>query len=344
MDKVHITDTVLRDGHQSLIATRMRTADMLPVCAELDAVGYWSLEAWGGATYDACLRFLKEDPWERLRVLRKALPNTPLQMLLRGQNLLGYRHYSDEVVRAFVERSASNGIDVFRIFDALNDLRNLRVAIEEVKKAGKHAQGAISYTTSPVHTNAQFVQMAKELEAMGCDSIVVKDMAGLLLPGPSSELFAALKGAVSVPLHLHSHATTGAAPISHWKAVENGALQIDTCISAFANGASHPATETMVAAFQGTEYETGLDLGALQEIGMYFSEVRKKYHQYEGGYNEIEAAQILARDRASATSADALATRPRASVHFESQSQAHSCTRTPISPTPFAWSPRTRLP
>src|SRR5512135_338439 len=209
MAKVHITDLVLRDGHQSLIATRMRTEDMLPICGKLDSVGFWSLEAWGGATFDSCVRFLREDPWDRLRKLRKALPNTRIQMLLRGQNLLGYRHYSDDVVRAFVQKSADNGVDVFRVFDAMNDLRNMQVSIEAVKKAGKHAEGAISYTTSPVHDIPQFVMLAGELEAMGCDTICIKDMAGLLTPYATFELVQALKAAVSIPIHLHSHATSG---------------------------------------------------------------------------------------------------------------------------------------
>lgn len=288
MSKVKITDTVLRDGHQSLLATRMRTEDMLPICDKLDAIGYWSLEVWGGATFDACIRFLREDPWERLRQLRKALPNTRLQMLLRGQNLLGYRHYSDDVVEAFVNKASENGIDVFRIFDALNDTRNLQVSIEAVKRAGKHAQGALSYTTSPVHNSETFVAMAKELESMGCDSIVVKDMAGLLTPYAASELFAALNEAVSLPLHLHSHATSGLAEMCFLKAIENGCSGIDTAISALSGGTSHPATESMVAAFNNTQHETGLDLAKLQEIGFYFNEVRKKYHQFESDYTGVD--------------------------------------------------------
>ena len=288
MPKVQITETVLRDGHQSLIAKRMRTEDMLPICSKLDQIGFWSLEVWGGATFDACIRFLKEDPWERLRKLREALPNTPLQMLLRGQNLLGYRHYSDDVVRAFVERAAGNGIDVFRIFDALNDLRNLRVSIESVKKADKHAQGAISYTTSPVHGIAQFVAMAKEMEQMGCDSIAIKDMAGLLTPSATAELFAALREAVNLPLQLHTHATAGLAEMCHLRAIENGCDHIDTAISSFAGGTSHAPTESMVAALRDTEYDTGLNLEALQEIGFYFHEVRKKYHQFESEYTGVD--------------------------------------------------------
>ena len=288
MPRVHISDTVLRDGHQSLIATRMRTEDMLPICSKLDQIGYWSLEVWGGATYDACLRFLKEDPWERLKKLRKALPNTQLQMLLRGQNLLGYRPYADDVVRAFVQRSADNGMDVFRIFDALNDTRNLRTATEAVRKAGKHAQGTICYTTSPVHNIPQFVAMAKELEEMGSDSIAVKDMAGLLTPTACYELVSALTNAVGIPIHVHSHATAGLAEMCHLRAIDAGCRHIDTAISAFAGGTSHAPTESMVAALRGTEYDTGLDLVKLQEIGFYFYEVRKKYHRFESDYTGVD--------------------------------------------------------
>ena len=288
MPKVQVTDLVLRDAHQSLLATRMRLADMLPVCPKLDAVGYWSLECWGGATFDACVRFLKEDPWERLRELRKALPNTRLQMLLRGQNLLGYRHYSDDVVRAFVHRAAENGMDVFRIFDALNDVRNLRTAVEAAKETGKHAQGAICYTVSPVHDIAGFVAMGRELAAMGCDSIAIKDMAGLLTPYATADLVKALKDAVDLPLHLHSHATSGLAEMCHLKAIENGCEHIDTAISSLAGGTSHAPTESMVAALRGTPYDTGLDLEKIQEIGVYFYQVRKKYHQYESDYTGVD--------------------------------------------------------
>ena len=288
MPKVHITETVLRDGHQSLIATRMRTEDMLPACKKLDDAGYWSLEVWGGATFDACVRFLKEDPWERLRSLRQALPNTRLQMLLRGQNLLGYRHYSDDVVETFVQKAADNGIDVFRIFDALNDIRNMEVSIKAVKQAGKHAQGAISYTTSPVHNIEGFVSMARELEAMGCDSIAIKDMASLLTPMVTADLVSVLTDAVSVPIHLHSHATAGLSAMCHLKAIENGCLHIDTAISAFGEGASHTATESMVAALQNTQYDTGMNLELLQDIGFYFKEVRKKYHQFESEFTGLD--------------------------------------------------------
>ncbi|MEP3590142.1 MAG: sodium-extruding oxaloacetate decarboxylase subunit alpha [Marinobacter sp.] len=288
--KIEVTDLILRDAHQSLIATRMRTEDMLPICDKLDQVGYWSLEVWGGATFDACVRFLKEDPWERLRKLRKALPNTRLQMLLRGQNLLGYRHYADDVVEAFVQKSADNGIDVFRIFDALNDLRNLETAIKAVKKAGKHAQGTICYTTSPVHTPELFVKQAEQLKAMGADSIAIKDMAGLLTPYATYELVKAIKSAVNLPLVIHSHSTAGLAPMCQLKAIEAGADRIDTAISAFANGTSHPATESQVAALKGTEYDTGLDLELLSEIADYFREVRKKYHQFESEFTREDVS------------------------------------------------------
>jgi len=284
MSKVYISDLVLRDGHQSLIATRMQTADMLPICGKLDQVGFWSLEAWGGATFDACVRFLREDPWQRLQKLRKALPNTRIQMLLRGQNLLGYRHYSDDVVRAFVQKSADNGVDVFRVFDAMNDARNLRVSMAAVKAAGKHAEGTLCYTTSPVHNVAYFVQLATELAEMGSDTIAIKDMAGLLTPYTAFELVRAVRAATNLPVHTHSHATSGLSNMTHMKAVEAGASIIDTCIGAFAEGASHPTTQSLVAAFAGTEYDTGLSLPLLEEISEYFKEVRKKYWQFESAY------------------------------------------------------------
>lgn len=293
MTRVFVTELVLRDGHQSLIATRMRTDDMLPVCSKLDNAGYWSLEAWGGATFDACVRFLKEDPWERLKKLRRALPNSRIQMLLRGQNLLGYRHYSDDVVRAFVQKSADNGVDVFRIFDAMNDLRNMQVSVAAVKKAGKHAEGTISYTTSPVHNIPHFVALAKELEAMGCDTLCIKDMAGLLSPYTASELVQGLKAAIGIPIHVHSHATSGLAAMSHIKAVEAGATMIDTCLSAFSEGASHTTTESMVAALQGTEFDTGLKLPMLQEIAAYFREVRKKYWQFESDFTGVDTRVLV---------------------------------------------------
>lgn len=286
--KISVTDTILRDAHQSLIATRLRLEDMLPICAKLDAVGYWSLEVWGGATFDACVRFLKEDPWERLRQLRAALPNTRLQMLLRGQNLLGYRHYSDDVVRTFVSKAAENGIDVFRIFDAMNDVRNLKVAIEAVKAAGKHAQGTICYTTSPVHTVEAFVAQGKAMQAMGIDSIAIKDMAGLLTPYATAELVQALKAALDLPVFIHSHDTAGLGSMCQLKAIEAGADHIDTAISSFAWGTSHPGTESMVAALRGSAFDTGLDLQKIQEISQYFHGVRKKYHQFESEFTAVD--------------------------------------------------------
>ncbi|MCL4160439.1 UNVERIFIED_CONTAM: hypothetical protein GTU68_009967, partial [Idotea baltica] len=254
---------------------------MLPICSKLDSIGFWSLEAWGGATFDACVRFLKEDPWERLQKLRKALPNTRIQMLLRGQNLLGYRHYSDDVVQAFVQKSADNGVDVFRIFDAMNDMRNLKTSIEAVKKAKKTAEGTISYTTSPAHDVAHYVELAKELEAMGCDTLAIKDMASLLTPQTTTELVKALDQAINIPIHLHSHATSGLASLNLMRGIENGATIIDTCNSSFSEGASHPTTESIIAALEGTEYDTGLDIAAVQEVSEYFREVRKKYWQFE---------------------------------------------------------------
>ena len=293
MKKIHVTDVILRDAHQSLIATRMRTDDMLPICDKLDQIGFWSLEVWGGATFDACVRFLKEDPWQRLRQLRAALPNTRLQMLLRGQNLLGYRHYADDVVRAFVEKSAENGIDVFRIFDALNDLRNMETAMRAVKNSGKHAQGTISYTTSPVHTLELFVKQAKDLRDMGADSIAIKDMAGLLAPYPTYDLVKAIKAEVDLPLVIHSHSTSGLAAQCQLKAIEAGADHIDTAISSFASGTSHPATESQVAALRGTEWDTGLDLVLLSEIADYFRDVRKKYHQFESEFTREDVSVQL---------------------------------------------------
>jgi len=287
--KITVTDTILRDAHQSLLATRMRTEDMLPICDKLDRVGYWSLEVWGGATFDACVRFLKEDPWERLRQLRAALPNTRLQMLLRGQNLLGYRHYSDDVVEAFVAKAAERGIDVFRIFDAMNDVRNLETAIRAVKKSGKHAQGTLCYTTSPVHTTEAFVAQAQAMADMGVDSIAIKDMAGLLTPYATGALVKALKDALpDMDVVVHSHDTAGVASMCQMKAIENGADRIDTAISSLAWGTSHPGTESMVAALRGSEFDTGLDLKLLQEIGLYFYAVRKKYHQFESDFTGVD--------------------------------------------------------
>jgi len=286
--KLAITELALRDGHQSLLATRMRLDDMLPICEKLDTVGFWSIEAWGGATFDTCLRYLKEDPWVRLRELKRAIPNTPLQMLLRGQNLLGYRHYADDVVRKFVDMACANGVDIFRIFDAMNDPRNVRVSIAQVKKNERHAEGAICYTISPVHTLEYFVNLGKEFEDMGCDTLAIKDMAGLLTPQAAGELVTALKRAVSIPLHLHSHATAGLAEIVEWEAVHAGCDIIDTAISPLAGGTSHAPTEAMVAAFAGTELDTGLNLDLLQDIAAYFRDVRKKYTRFESDFTGVD--------------------------------------------------------
>jgi len=283
-----ITELALRDGHQSLLATRMRLDDMLPICEKMDAVGYWSIEAWGGATFDTCLRYLKEGPWVRLRELKKVIKKTPIQMLLRGQNLLGYRHYADDVVKKFVDMAATNGVDVFRVFDAMNDLRNLRVSIGQVKANGKHAEGTICYTVSPVHTLEHFIDLARDFEHMGCDTLAIKDMAGLLTPSATRELVGALKSAVSIPLHLHTHATSGLAEMVQWEAVHAGCDIIDTAISPLAGGTSHPPTEAMVEAFAGTDFDTGLDVGLLLEIAAYFREVRKKYKRFESAFTGVD--------------------------------------------------------
>ena len=284
-----ITDVALRDGQQSLLATRMRTEDMLPIAQKLDTVGYWSLEIWGGATFDTCLRFLKEDPWERLRALRAAMPNTRLQMLLRGQNLVGYRHYADDVLEQFIERAATNGIDVFRIFDALNDVRNLDRAVREVKACGKHAEAAICYTVSPVHSIDRFVDMAKQFEDLGTDTLCIKDMAGLLAPFDAYHLIRRLKAAVKVPLHLHSHYTSGMASMSSLMAIFGGLDMLDTAISPLAGGTSHPATETLVAALRHTPYDTGLDLVSFLPITEHFRSVRRKYRQFESDFTGVDA-------------------------------------------------------
>ncbi len=277
MAKIKITETVLRDAHQSLLATRMSLADMLPILEAMDQVGYYSVEAWGGATYDACLRFLDEDPWERLRVIKSKMPNTKLQMLFRGQNMLGYRHYADDVVEYFVQRSVANGIDILRIFDALNDIRNLETAIKATKKEGAHLQGVLSYTTSPVHNIEYFVGYAKQLENAGADSICIKDMAGLVTPYVAYDLVKALKESVKIPVQFHSHYTSGLASMAHLKAIEAGVDIIDTAMSPLAMGTSHPATESMVAALQGTPYDTGLDLNKLDVVRAHFAKLREKY-------------------------------------------------------------------
>lgn len=288
MDRTYLTDVTLRDAHQCLIATRLRTEDMLPICQKMDQVGFWAMEVWGGATFDACLRFLKEDPWMRLRQLREALPNTRLSMLLRGQNLLGYRHYADDVVEAFIRLAINNGVDVFRVFDALNDVRNLKTAIKTVKDHKKHAQGTICYTTSPVHTLENFVDLGKRLADLDCDSIAIKDMAGLLTPVITVQLVQQLAESTGLPIHLHSHSTSGLASVCHYEAVLAGCSHIDTAISSFSGGASHPPAEALVAAFAGTPYDTGLDLNLLLEIDDYFKRVRKKYQQFESEARDID--------------------------------------------------------
>lgn len=275
--KILITETVLRDAHQSLLATRMPLSDMVPILDKMDKIGFYSLECWGGATFDACLRFLNEDPWERLRTIRKMCPNTKLQMLFRGQNMLGYRHYADDVLEYFVQRSVANGIDIIRIFDALNDIKNLEVAIKAAKKEGAHAQVAISYTTGPVFTNEYYVNYAKTIENAGADSICIKDMAALLTPYETYELVKEIKAAVKIPVQIHTHYTSGLASMCLLKGIEAGADMIDTAMSPLALGTSHAPTESMVAALQGTEYDTGLDLMALSEIREYFMTLREKY-------------------------------------------------------------------
>ncbi|MFZ2724658.1 MAG: sodium-extruding oxaloacetate decarboxylase subunit alpha [Methylococcaceae bacterium] len=289
-----ITEVVLRDAHQSILATRFRTEDMLPICAKLDAIGYWAIESWGGATFDACIRYLGEDPWARLRALKAAMPNTRQQMLLRGQNILGYRHYADDVVDKFVERCAINGIDVFRIFDAMNDMRNIDRAVKAVLNTDAHAQGTISYTTSPVHTIDLWVDLGKQIEDMGAHSICIKDMAGLLKPYEAYELVSRLKQSTNLPVHLHSHATTGLSVATLIKAAEAGVDNVDTAISTMSMTYGHSATESIVASLEGTERDTGLDLVKLEEIAEYFREVRKKYAAFEGSLKGVDSRILIA--------------------------------------------------
>ncbi|KQB05624.1 sodium-extruding oxaloacetate decarboxylase subunit alpha [Vibrio metoecus] len=289
-----ITDVVLRDAHQSLFATRMRIEDMLPIAAELDKVGYWSLETWGGATFDACIRFLGEDPWERLRALKKAMPNTPMQMLLRGQNLLGYRHYADDVVEKFVERAHANGMDVFRIFDAMNDVRNFQKAVKATIDVGAHAQGTLSYTTSPVHNTQTWVDLAKRLEDLGCHSLCIKDMSGLLKPYEAEELITRIKQSCAVPLALHCHATTGLSTATAVKAVEAGIDILDTAISSMSQTYGHTPTETVVAMLQDTPRDTQLKLEQLEPIAAYFRDVRKKYAKFEGQLKGVDSRILIA--------------------------------------------------
>ncbi len=289
-----ITDVILRDAHQSLLATRMRLDDMLPIAEKLDKVGFWSLESWGGATFDSCIRYLGEDPWERIRELKKVMPNTPQQMLLRGQNLLGYRHYADDVVERFVDRAAENGVDVFRIFDAMNDPRNLQTAIKAVRKTGKHAQGTISYTTSPVHTIEMWVELAKEVADMGADSIAIKDMAGILKPYVAFDLVTRLKKELDIPIHMQCHATTGMSTATALKAAEAGIDNVDTAISSMSMTYGHSPTEAIVAILEGTDRDTGLDLNLLEEIASYFREVRKKYAKFEGSLRGTDSRILIA--------------------------------------------------
>ena len=289
-----ITDVVLRDAHQSLFATRLRLDDMLPIAEKLDKVGFWSLESWGGATFDACIRYLGEDPWERIRELKKAMPNTPQQMLFRGQNILGYRHYADDVVEKFVERAATNGVDVFRVFDAMNDMRNLQTALAAVKKQGKHAQGTISYTVSPVHNMDLWVDLGRQIEDMGADSIAIKDMAGLLRPYEGYELVSKLKAAVDIPIHMQCHATTGLSTATALKCVEAGIDNIDTAISSMSMTYGHSPTEAVVAILEGTDRDTGLDINLLEEIAAYFREVRKKYAKFEGSLRGVDSRILVA--------------------------------------------------
>lgn len=289
-----ITDVVLRDAHQSLFATRMRIDDMLPIAEKLDQIGFWSLESWGGATFDACIRYLGEDPWERIRLLKEAMPNTPQQMLFRGQNILGYRHYADDVVEKFVERAAVNGVDVFRVFDAMNDTRNLETAIKAVIKQDKHAQGTISYTVSPVHTIDNWVDMSKRIEDMGAHSVCIKDMAGLLKPYVAFELVSKLKASLNIPVHMQCHATTGLSTATALKAIEAGIDNVDTAISSMSMTYGHSPTESVVAMLEGTERATGLNIHKLEEIAAYFREVRKKYAQFEGALRGVDSRILVA--------------------------------------------------
>ena len=289
-----ITEVVLRDAHQSLFATRMRIDDMLPIADKLDQIGYWSVESWGGATFDSCIRFLGEDPWDRIREIKKVMPNTPQQMLFRGQNILGYRHYADDVVEKFVERAAVNGIDVFRVFDAMNDMRNLETALRAVKQVGKHAQGTISYTVSPVHTIELWVDQARKIEDAGADSICIKDMAGLLTPYVGFDLVSRLKKAVAIPIQLHAHATTGLSTSTIMKCVEAGIDNVDTAISSMSMTYGHSATESVVSIFQDSARDTGLDITKLEEIAAYFRTVRKKYGEFEGSLRGVDSRILVA--------------------------------------------------
>ena len=291
--KVGITEVVLRDGIQSILATRVALRDLVPIIPALDKVGYWSMETWGGATYDACIRYLDEDPWERLRVFSQLMPNTPQQMLIRGQNLVGYRHYSNKVVSEFLDKSAENGIDVFRTFDALNDFNNIEFTIKEVKKLGKHAQGTMAYTTSPVHNLGTWMELARKIEDAGADSIAIKDMAGLLKPYDAFDLVSNLKEKLSIPVHMQTHATTGMSTATNMKAIEAGIDNIDTSISSMSMTYGHSATETLAAIFQDEEVEINLDNQALEEISLFFKKIRKKYSEYEGDMKGVDSTMLV---------------------------------------------------
>ena len=291
--KVGITEVVLRDGIQSILATRVALRDLVPIIPALDKVGYWSMETWGGATYDACIRYLDEDPWERLRVFSKLMPNTPQQMLIRGQNLVGYRHYSNKVVSEFLDKSAENGIDVFRTFDALNDFNNIEFTIKEVKKLGKHAQGTMAYTTSPVHDLGTWMELARKIEDAGADSIAIKDMAGLLKPYDAFDLVSNLKEKLSIPVHMQTHATTGMSTATNMKAIEAGIDNIDTSISSMSMTYGHSATETLAAIFQDEEVKINLDNQALEEISLFFKKIRKKYSEYEGDMKGVDSTMLV---------------------------------------------------
>ncbi|OUU76142.1 MAG: oxaloacetate decarboxylase subunit alpha [Methylococcaceae bacterium TMED69] len=293
-NKLGLTELVLRDAHQSLFATRMRTEDMLPIASKLDEIGFWSIESWGGATFDACIRFLGEDPWERIRQLKKAMPKTPQQMLFRGQNILGYRHYADDVVTKFVERAATNGVDIFRIFDALNDLRNLKSSIKAVVKMGKHAQGTISYTVSPVHTIDLWVSLAEQIQDMGAHSLCIKDMAGLLKPYVAFDLVSKLKEKLSIPIHMQSHATTGLSTATYLKSIEAGIDNVDTAVSSMSMTYGHSPTESLVSILENTERDTGLNIQLIEEVSDYFKKVRKKYEKFEGSLKGVDSRILVA--------------------------------------------------
>ena len=292
-NKVGITEVVLRDGSQSLLATRIKIEDMIPIASTLDKVGYWSIESWGGATYDACIRYLDEDPWERLRLFKEAMPNTKQQMLVRGQNLVGYKHYSDEIVSKFINKSSENGIDVFRVFDALNDFQNIEFTIKQVKENGKHAQGTMAYTTSPVHTLQTWLDFAKQVEDSGADSFAIKDMAGLLRPYDAYELVSALKEEISLPIHMQTHATTGMSTATNMKAIEAGIDNVDTSISSMSMTYGHTATESLVAIFENSQSKINLNMDLLGEVADYFKEIREKYSEFEGSMKGVDSSMLV---------------------------------------------------